>query len=73
MHAQSGSIKKHLVEKHSFQKVLKSEILESVKVLKTCHNRRELFMTEAMMIKDMHPTLNSQEEGSERLLKIFRH
>jgi len=73
MHAQHGSIKKHLIEHHGFSKVCKGELLEATKVLRYCSDRRELFTTEALMIKDLRPSLNSQEEGSERLLKIFRH
>jgi len=73
MHTYNGSIKKHLIEQHQFQKITKEEILASTKILKSCTNYRELFTTEAILIKDLRPQLNSQEEGSERILKIFRH
>jgi len=73
MHAVNGSIKKHLVECHNYSRVTKAELLNSIKVLRSCATKQELIMTEAVLIKQERPTLNSQEEGAERILKIFKH
>jgi len=73
MHAQQGSIKKHLQQAHQFQKIPKQMILAPTKILATCQNRRELFYTEAIYIKDLKPVLNAQDEGADRLLKVFKH
>lgn len=72
-HTQTGSIKKHLVETHGITRIPKSDLLQTTKVLKTCNSVGYLRMTEAMMIKDLKPTLNSQDEGCDLLLKIFKH
>jgi len=73
MHTHNGSIKKHLVEHHNFRNICKEDILAPTKILKSCTNRRELFITEAVLIKDLRPQLNSQDEGCDRILKIFKH
>ena len=73
MHTQNGSIKKHLAEAHNIQRIPRRELLESTEVLATCNIKRKLVMTEAIFIKDMKPALNSQDEGCNRLLKIFKH
>jgi len=73
MHAVNGSIKKHLVECHNYSRVTKAELLNSIKILRSCTTKQELIMTEAVLIKQERPTLNSQDEGAERILKIFKH
>ena len=73
MHAQNGSIKKHLVENHGMTRTPKNDLVSSTKILGSSNNKGRLRMLEAIMIKDMKPSLNSQEEGCERLLKIFKH
>lgn len=73
MHAQTGSIKKHLMEKHGLRKVSKSDLTQSTSVLKSCDSKGRLRMTEAILIKELKPTLNSQDEGCDKLLKIFKH
>ena len=73
MHAQTGSIKRHLREKHEIERVAKNDIIECTTILASCSSRGRLRMTEAILIKDLKPTLNSQEEGCDRLLKIFKH
>ena len=71
--AQHASIKKHMSEVHGVARIGRRALLESVTVLCSISDRRRLIMTEAMMIKQNKPQLNSQEEGSTRLLKIFKH
>ena len=73
MHAQNGSIKRHLVDKHGMIRVPKNDLIPSIKILGSCNTKGRLRMLEAIMIKDMKPSLNSQEEGCDRLLKIFKH
>ena len=73
MHTQNGSVIKHLREKHNIQKILRKDILKDTTVLATCMDRRKLIMSEAVIIKEKRPTLNSQNEGSERIIKIFVH
>ena len=72
-HTQTGSIKKHLVEAHGITRIPKRDLLETTKVLKTCNSVGHMRMTESMLIKELKPTLNSQEEGCDLLLKIFKH
>lgn len=73
MHTQTGSIKEHLATAHNIRRIPKADLLESTTILRTCHNRRKLIMTEAILIKELKPCLNSQDEGCNRLLKIFKH
>ena len=73
MHAQTGSIKRHLVENHGVERVVKNEIIKCTNILGSCNSKGRLRMMEAILIKDLKPTLNSQEEGCDRLLKIFKH
>ena len=73
MHTQNGSIKKHLKEAHKINKITRQELIDKVKILKSCNNKKELIMTEAILIKCNSPSLNAQEEGADRLLKIFKH
>ena len=73
MHTQNGSIKRHLNEAHTIRKTTRRELLSKTKILRPCSERRKLVMTEAILIKDKKPDLNSQEEGSDRLLQIFKH
>jgi len=73
MHAVNGSIKRHLVEQHNLQRVTKAQLMAGVKILRRCNTKRELVMTEAVLIKELRPKLNAQDEGAERVLKIFKH
>jgi len=73
MHTFNGSIKKHLIEHHHFNKIHKAELLETTEILRHCRSKRELIMTEAVLIKQHRPRLNAQDEGADRILKIFKH
>ena len=72
-HAQNGSIKKHLADTHGMTRTPKNDLISSTKILGSSNVKGRLRMLEAIMIKDMKPSLNSQEEGCDRLLKIFKH
>jgi len=73
MHAVNGSIKKHLIESHNYNRVAKTDLISNVDILRHCSNKRELLMTEALLIKQEKPSLNAQDEGADRVLKIFKH
>ena len=73
MHTQTGSIKKHLKDSHSINKPSRQELLDKTEILKTINDKRKLIITEAILIKNNKPLLNAQEEGADRLLKIFKH
>ena len=69
-HAQQGSIKKHHCSIHN-SKVKTQHLRENTKVLTRINNRNELQIAEALLIKHHKPTLNEQNEFSDRTLKIF--
>ena len=74
MHTQkSSSICKHLKETHNTSKITTAELLQTVKILKSTEEKRDLIFTGAILIKNHNPTLNAQNEGSDRILKIFKH
>ena len=47
------------------------QILENVNVIFKSSDKMELILAEALLIKANSPTLNNQEEGETRILKIF--
>ena len=74
MHTQnSSSIKKHLMERHNITKVTTKELLINVNILRSTLDKRDLLFYEALLVKQSKPTLNSQIEFSDKLLKVFRH
>jgi len=74
MHTQnSSSIKKHLMEHHQISKVKTSELLPNIKILYHSNNTKNLIFAEAFFIKSIKPQLNAQNEGCERILKVFKH
>ena len=73
MHTQRGSIKGHMVDTHNVLRTPRRDLLSCTKVLATTGDRRKLIMTEAVLIKELKPSLNSQDEGCNRILKIFKH
>ena len=73
MHTQTGSIIKHLKEKHKISKVPRRDLLDNTTVLTHDKDKRKLVILEALLIKEKRPSLNSQAEGSDSILKIFIH
>ena len=74
MHTQKGSVIKHLgKKKHNIPRSLRKDILKETTVLATCMDTTKLIMSEAVLIKEKRPTLNSQNEGCERNIQIFVH
>ena len=47
------------------------DILKSVEILYQGENKQELLIIEALFIPERKPFLNNQEEGRDRILKIF--
>jgi len=73
MHTQTGSIVKHLAEQHAIHKPSRKQLVDKVTILKSCKDKRDLIYTEAVLIKELRPQLNSQNEGCDRILKLFVH
>ena len=69
-HAQNGSIKTHNLEEHQ-RRLRAADILACIDVLHTAHDRQELVLAEALLIKKLQPSINSQREGEVRVLSIF--
>ena len=61
---------KHLQDVHNI-KMKPKDILKSVEILYQGRNRQELLIMEAVFIAERKPLLNNQEEGRDRILKIF--
>ena len=76
-HVYNGPIKnhheKHQKDKQSSEKekLTKELIIENMKILKKGYERNELFILEAIIIKETNPKINKQEENFVRTLKIF--
>ena len=65
-HAQNGSIEKYQ------GRLRASEILLNVNVLHSAHDSQELVLAEALLIKKLQLTINSQMEGKVRVLSILQ-
>ena len=70
MHAQTGSIISHHVNSHE-GRPRTAEILEHVKILFRSHDKTELTLAEAILIKQISPTMNNQRVGETRVLRVF--
>ena len=68
-HYFNGSIRKHSEEKHKTRITL-DEILSNTKIIKK-DKRKDLPLTEALLIKFLKPNINRQEDNFTRILKIF--
>lgn len=72
-HTQSGSIRKHLTEEHAITSLRRNDLIQNTKVLHRDSRRRDLVFIEALYIKEHCPTLNAQDEGCDKILKVFKH
>lgn len=70
-HGQHGSIIRHLREVHGIPKMKTVDLVKNTVVIGRANTRRELLLMEALLIKDLKPELNSQEEGRDRVLFLF--
>ena len=66
-------IVKHLQETHRENRVPKSELLAQTTGVNLCDENRILISLEEIYIKAEKLKLNSQTEGSDRILKTFLH
>ena len=69
----SSSIKKHLKGVHNIDKVATADLIPNVSIVKYSSDKRDLMFYEALLIRENKPTLNSQVEFSDKILKIFKH
>lgn len=67
---QHKSIQLHHLEIHN-SRIKCKEMLENTEILHKTNNKRNIIILEALSIKQLSPSLNSQEEGTTRILKIF--
>jgi len=70
MHAQQGSIKQHHLEKHN-ERINTAKILENINILYRSIEKTDLLISEALLIKSLKPSINSQFSGENRILNIF--
>ena len=63
MHTQTGSIVKHLKEKHKINKVPRRDLLDNIAALTFDTDKRKLVMIEALLIKKKRPIRNPQSVG----------
>ena len=74
MHTQNcSSIKKHLQEYHRINKITTAELIPDIHILASAPVKRDLIFIEALYIKLLKPSLNSQTDFSDRMLKVFIH
>ena len=69
-HTQQGSIRKHFIAVHN-SKPKTQDLLSNTTVLARFTNRNELQIAEALLIRKLKPSLNEQNEFTDRTLKIF--
>ena len=69
----SSSIKRHLSEAHNINRTTTVELLKYVTVLHRTQDKRDLIFSEALFIKMEKPLLNSQNDFSNKILKVFKH
>ena len=65
-----GSIKSHLTEVH---RVIPSsaKLLEDTKVIFRLQLKQKIILAQALLIGEMKPCLNRQDEGFTRVLNLF--
>ena len=59
MHLQDGTLKDHMTEHHNTA-LTRKHLTENTIILKTCSDRTQLMITEALLIREHTPTLNKQ-------------
>ena len=70
VHAQTGSILTHNMEKHN-NKIRTNDILKSTIILYRSSDKHNLQIAEALFIRDMEPKINNQREGLFQILHVF--
>lgn len=69
-HVQTGAIRLHNKDSHN-KKPLTKELLKHTVVLYRAQTKTDLTIAEALLIKEVKPCLNQQDEGQVRVLRIF--
>lgn len=67
---QHSSIKRHHKEVHQTN-ITGTKMLENVTVMTKLHNKRDLIIMEALLIKQHKPIINIQTDDFNRTLKVF--
>ena len=70
MHLSNGAIKKHIMSQH--RSILsRDDIVSNTEVLHMQNDTFRLLIHEAMLIKFQNPSLNRQDTGCARILKLY--
>jgi hypothetical protein len=69
-HVQTGAIRLHNKLTHN-KKPLTRDLLKDTVVLYRAPTKLDLTIAEALLIKEVKPCLNQQDEGQVRILRIF--
>lgn len=68
---QHTSIKRHYREEHNIN-ITGSQMINNTNTLIQLHNKQDLIIMEALLIKQHKPIINIQTEDFNRTLKIFK-
>lgn len=68
---QHTSIKKHFRDTHN-KNITGSQMTPNVKIITACHNKEDLILLEALLIKEHRPIINTQADDFNKILKIFK-
>ena len=67
---QHRSIKKHFSDVHN-EHVTGSQMMRNVSVIARCPHKQDLHILEALLFKEINPSINRQTDDFNRTLKIF--
>ena len=67
---QHRSVKMHFHAVHH-EDITCAEMLQNVSVIARCPNKQDLHILEALIIKELNPSINRQTDDFARTLKIF--
>ena len=70
MHLASGGPKQHALVNHNLP-LTRADLVNNRKILLTEFNHNKLYITEAILIQKMQPSINNQSTGTNRTLKLF--
>ena len=70
LHTQTGSIIQHLRVAYNIDRLPRRQLLDKTELIAMDRDKRCLVTLEALLIKEKKPSLNSQAEGRDWLLKI---
>ena len=70
MHLNNGGPLQHAATVHN-QKLTRANLVDKTKILYHESNFKKLTILEALAIKNLNPSINSQCTGSDRTLQLF--